>query len=161
MLRHGAKVKSFGPGLVENFVSQEKWYKDGLKFTCTQCGNCCTGSTGYVWTTADERQAIAEFLGLEVNEFTERYARRVGTKYSLKEKGRRENWDCVFLINENGKRVCRIYPVRPRQCRTWPFWNENLEARSAWEAAGETCPGMNQDTHYNLTQIEIRRNDRS
>ena len=146
---------------MEQTVAQDKWYKDGLKFTCTQCGNCCTGSTGYVWTTADERQAMATFLDLELEEFTQRYTRRVGLKYSLKEKGKQDNWDCVFLVSDGAKRTCSIYPVRPRQCRTWPFWNENLHTSAAWDAAGRDCPGMNTGKHYDYTQIEIRRTRRS
>ncbi|MFM7740581.1 MAG: YkgJ family cysteine cluster protein, partial [Planctomycetota bacterium] len=27
----------------------EPWYKDGLRFQCSQCGDCCTGGAGYVW----------------------------------------------------------------------------------------------------------------
>ena len=30
------------------------WYADGLRFTCTMCGKCCTGEPGYVWTTDEE-----------------------------------------------------------------------------------------------------------
>ena len=37
-------------------------------------------------------------------------------------------YDCVFLKEdpERGRKTCSIYPVRPLQCRTWPFWPENL-----------------------------------
>ena len=44
--------------------SQERpWYGDGLKFTCTQCGNCCTGAPGVVWVNTEEIHQIAEFIG--------------------------------------------------------------------------------------------------
>src|SRR5262245_18529291 len=26
----------------------EPWYQDGLEFTCTRCGKCCTGEPGFV-----------------------------------------------------------------------------------------------------------------
>ena len=39
------------------------WYKDGLQFTCTQCGDCCTGAPGVVWVTDDELREIADYLG--------------------------------------------------------------------------------------------------
>ena len=34
------------------------WYRDGLRFTCTRCGNCCTGAPGYVWVDADAMKAF-------------------------------------------------------------------------------------------------------
>ncbi len=39
------------------------WYQDGLRFTCTMCGKCCTGDPGYVWVTDEELAALAKFLG--------------------------------------------------------------------------------------------------
>ncbi len=145
---------------MEHSVTQDRWYEDGLKFTCTQCGNCCTGSTGYIWTTAEERQRIAKHLDLELADFTKRYARRVGLKYSLKEKGQEDNWDCVFLAHHNGRHLCSIYPVRPHQCRAWPFWDENLRSPAAWQAAAQSCPGISHGNHHDLVQIEIHRNGR-
>ena len=38
----------------------DPWYRDGLAFTCTRCGACCTGAPGYVWVDADEIAALAE-----------------------------------------------------------------------------------------------------
>ncbi len=144
-------------GHTENMVPKEKWYKDGLKFNCTQCGHCCAGSPGYVWTTADERRAMADHLELDLADFTKRYARRVGLKYSLKEHGASRNWGCVFLVRENGRQVCSVYSVRPTQCRNWPFWNENLRTAAAWSAAGEDCPGMDTGKQHDFVQIEIQR----
>lgn len=141
-------------------MPEEKWYSQGLRFTCTQCGNCCTGPPGYVWTTLEERQRIAQHLDMEVEEFTSGYARRVGIRYSLKEKRQSGNYDCVFLVEQNGKRMCRIYPVRPLQCRTWPFWNENLSSPAAWEQTALNCPGMNHGKYHDLVQIEIQRERR-
>ena len=37
----------------------ELWYKDGLQFTCSQCGDCCTGAPGFVWVNGDEIRALA------------------------------------------------------------------------------------------------------
>ena len=38
------------------------WYRYGLSFECTQCGNCCTGGPGFVWVEEEEIRAIADFL---------------------------------------------------------------------------------------------------
>ena len=42
--------------------AQGPWYADGLQFTCTQCGDCCTGDPGVVWVTDEELKAIADHL---------------------------------------------------------------------------------------------------
>ncbi len=100
---------------------------------------------------------MADYLELDLADFTKRYARRVGLKYSLKEHGSSRNWDCVFLAHENGRQTCRVYPVRPVQCRNWPFWAENLRTASAWSSATENCPGMDNGQHHEFVQLEIQR----
>ena len=55
------------------------------------------------------------------------------------------------------KRVCGIYEVRPLQCRTWPFWPENLENKQAWNVETRKCPGMNTGKHYTPAKIEALR----
>jgi len=129
----------------------KRWYESGLSFTCTQCGNCCSGAPGYVYVTAEERERIAEFLGRSVEELKPDYVRRAGLRHSLTE---RPNGDCVFLQNQGGKRICGIYPVRPLQCRTWPFWNNNLKSQETWAEAASTCPGMNNGRHHSFVAIE-------
>jgi len=136
-------------------MAQEKWYQEGLRFTCTECGNCCTGEPGYVWLTREEIRRIAEFLERDDEWLGDDQLRRIGFRYSLTEKS---NGDCIFLQSTGGgKRVCSIYPVRPLQCRTWPFWTYNLKSPSNWQEAGETCPGMNNGKRYDYVQIESIR----
>lgn len=115
------------------------WYANGLRFSCTQCGNCCSGGPGYVWLTDEDMAKIAAYLKLPLEAFTRQFVRRVQNGFSLIEK---KNYDCIFLTRENGKAGCSIYPVRPMQCRTWPFWNQNLASPAHWTAASERCPGM-------------------
>jgi uncharacterized protein len=119
-------------------VSQP-WYADGLRFACTQCGNCCTGKPGFVWVNDEEIAAIAEVRGEPVEEVRGLYTRgEGGTRRSLKEK---PNGDCVFYDRTAG---CTVYPVRPRQCRTWPFGECNTQSPAAWARAAAECPGCNQ-----------------
>ena len=47
----------------------------GLRFECTQCGNCCTGPSGYVQYTDDEANAMARDLGITREAFDARYTR--------------------------------------------------------------------------------------
>jgi uncharacterized protein len=148
------------------------WYADGLKFTCQQSGHCCTGGPGYVWLTIEEVHRLAEHLRLSADEVIERYCRKIGDRYSLDEnRNAQGQYDCTFLAYEqrsesenpssltvlHAKSMCRIYPVRPLQCRTWPFWDGPLATKSAWELAAQRCPGMNRGRHHSLEQIESRR----
>ena len=132
------------------------WYAEGLRFECSQCGNCCTGSPGYVWVTTDDMERIADFLKMNFDDFTRKFVRRVGMRFSLLEKF---NYDCTFLKRENGKSMCMIYSVRPMQCRTWPFWDDNLKSPAHWERASYTCPGMcaADGKKFELAEIEKRR----
>ena len=149
----------------------DTWYKQGLNFTCTCCGNCCTGGPGYVWISEAEIRLLAAHLKITPEETVERYCRKVDGKFSLKE-GRTVagQYDCIFLkeikpprssrrgeVIVQAKRVCGIYEVRPLQCRTWPFWPENLETKSAWQGETRKCPGMNTGKHYSPNQIEDLR----
>src|SRR5262245_50669703 len=111
------------------------WYKDGLRFECTRCGNCCTGAPGFVWVNDDELGAIAEFRGEPLHEVRALFTRPIGNRRSLREKA---NSDCVFYDRRDG---CTIYAVRPRQCRSWPFWERNLRSPDAWRQTCQECPG--------------------
>ena len=48
---------------------ENSWFDKGLKFKCTGCGRCCTGSPGYVWLSLNEIEVISKFLKLSVKEF--------------------------------------------------------------------------------------------
>jgi len=133
------------------------WYVAGLAFACRQCGRCCKGpEEGYVWVTREEIAKIAAHLGLTAAEMHSRYVRKVGQRYSLVE--RSDNRDCIFLVPMGDGRVgCRIYSVRPTQCRTWPFWTSNLMTPESWAEAGLRCPGINAGRLFTYNEIEERR----
>ncbi len=125
------------------------WYKDGLCFTCTQCGDCCTGFEGYVWVTREDVRRLGEFLGYSEERMMRRYIRQVGRRLSLVEK---PNFDCVFW--ETGK-GCTVYEARPPQCRNFPFWKENIRSKSSWEEVITECPGVKKGDgrHYSAEEI--------
>ena len=140
-------------GMLSAKQTRKPWYAEGLRFACQGCGNCCGGGPGYVWMDDAEAEAIARHLGLEREEFRRRYARRLGRGLSLKEKA---NFDCVML--DGGSR-CRVYSVRPRQCRVWPFWSSNLRSRDAWDSAARRCPGIGEGPLWSLEEIEAKRRE--
>ncbi|WP_165250850.1 YkgJ family cysteine cluster protein [Paludisphaera soli] len=125
----------------------QPWYRDGLSFSCTKCGACCTGAPGYVWVDAEEVAALARHRGETPDEFSLRFVRKVGRRYSLIE---RPGGDCIFWDREAG---CTVYEARPVQCRTWPFWPENVESPEDWEAVTEICPGSGKGKHYSAEEI--------
>ena len=127
------------------------WYHNGLQFSCTQCGHCCTGDPGFVWLSEEECDALADRMGLEPLAFRRRYTRvvhRKGQKHrSLVEQA---NHDCIFWRQGVG---CSVYEQRPLQCRTWPFWRSNLRSAEDWSEAAEECPGMNQGDRHDAATI--------
>ncbi len=114
------------------------WYKNGLRFKCTECGKCCTGAPGFVWLTLEEMEAIAKHLDITLDLFKRKYVRMRNNRYSLIEKKSKNN-ACVFL--EENK--CQIYQARPKQCRTFPWWKENLNTEESWKLAAIDCEGIN------------------
>ncbi|MDE2506653.1 MAG: YkgJ family cysteine cluster protein [Planctomycetota bacterium] len=124
------------------------WYRDGLAFSCTRCGACCTGAPGYVWVSRDEIAVLAEHRGQMPDQFAREFVRRVGNRLSLIEK---PGGDCVFWDRSTG---CTVYESRPDQCRTWPFWPENIATPAAWNDVCRVCPGSGQGEIHTLQQIE-------
>lgn len=102
---------------------------------------------------------MAAHFGLSVAEFESKYVHRVRGIRSLKERKTEHGRDCIFLDRESqpGKALCSIYEVRPQQCRTWPFWPENLRSEGAWARAARGCPGMNEGTLVPVELIRIIR----
>ena len=133
--------------------SSRPWYEKGLRFTCTACGDCCTGAPGYVWVSDDEIAAMAARLKLEVDVFQRRYVRQVGRRKSLIEHA---NGDCCFLVD----RKCSVYEERPIQCKTWPFWDSNLRSEKTWKETCEVCPGAGQGTLVPLESITAQMKQR-
>ncbi|MFL5241182.1 MAG: YkgJ family cysteine cluster protein [Gemmataceae bacterium] len=130
----------------------EPWYQDGLRFRCTRCGNCCTGEPGYVYVNEEEIAAIAALRGESTDQVTALYTKPAYREKSLREKA---NGDCVFFERGQG---CTIYAVRPRQCRTWPFWQSNLLSPEDWEHTKSVCPGSGQGELISAEEITNRLN---
>jgi hypothetical protein len=130
-------------------TDSQPWFKDGLRFKCTGCGDCCTGAPGFVWVTNAEIEALAAKVQMDVEEFEQRYVRLVGVRKSLVEF---DNGDCVFFDNDTRK--CKVYDARPRQCRTWPFWDSNVRTPEAWEDTCSVCPGSGKGKLYSLGEIQ-------
>jgi uncharacterized protein len=113
------------------------WYREGIKFKCQACGRCCLGFPGYVWLTSEDIKKISKHVKMTEKNFLEKYARNIYGLISLKEM-KAPTYECIFF--ENNK--CKIYPVRPVQCRNYPFWPQLLTSKETWEKnVKSVCPG--------------------
>jgi hypothetical protein len=79
------------------------------------------------------------FLDFNTVDFMVRYACRLDGRKSLKERSAGNEFACIFL--DDGK-TCAIYPVRPEQCRRFPFWDY---FRTRREELARQCPGVRLD----------------
>ncbi len=129
------------------------WYVGGLHFECLHCSNCCSGpGEGYIWITQPEVKFIADFLKITENKLRQEYLKRVNLRTTIIEHAVTK--DCIFLKRIDGEKKCLVYPVRPNQCRTWPFWTDNLSSPGAWNKATERCNGINRGRLYSFEEIE-------
>lgn len=115
--------------------SEMKLFRDAVRFECRGCGACCwvRGKYAYVCLTAADRRRLARHLGLAGRELIRTVCVRIDGHYYIGESERQ----CRFL---EGNR-CSIYPARPHQCRSWPFWPDNLNAEAWKKNVRSVCPG--------------------
>ena len=120
----------------------------GLRFECTDCGNCCT-RPGPVYFPEPDLERAAAFLEMTPGAFKRRFRLRSDEGVSALDPGPLS--PCTFHHAEDG---CTIYEARPTQCRTWPFWSEVVGRKRDWESAAKDCEGMNQGRRHSVREIE-------
>jgi len=125
--------------------------KYGLRFTCQRCSACCRYEPGFVFLSIQDMERLQHALSCTREYLLDRYCRKIhiNGKYriSLIEKS---NYDCIFW--ENGG--CIVYKSRPLQCRTYPFWGNNLISKTSWDTLAESCPGINKGRLHSWEEIE-------
>jgi Fe-S-cluster containining protein len=119
----------------------------GVRFECqTGCTACCE-QRGQVHLTEDDAVNAAAFVGMAQAEFERRYVVRSANVLRFRKPRGKQ---CPFL-NDGG---CSIHPVKPVQCRLFPFWPELIESEFEWHATAEWCPGIGKGK---LVQIAAAR----
>ncbi|OSS41846.1 hypothetical protein DESAMIL20_1399 [Desulfurella amilsii] len=104
---------------------------------CKICkGYCCRGD-GYVFLTQSDIEDIAAYLNLEKEQFLQTYTGKFYDKVTLANIKVNGEYTCCFLDKEG---LCEIYPKRPIQCRTFPFW-ESMKNFSL-EDLNQLCPAI-------------------
>lgn len=108
---------------------------DELRFTCQPgCTRCCE-QQGYVYITEDDLRRAAAYLGMTGRAFERKYVYRTRHLLRLRKPRGRQ---CHFLAGSG----CSIHPVKPVQCRLFPFWPELVEHRAEWKRTASWCPGI-------------------
>jgi len=109
-----------------------------LPFECTSCGKCCR-TVGQVYLSPLELEAAATYTNSTIEDFIQTYAE---SKLDVVEGSQSLPWvtlrnvetergpSCVFLDSETNH--CQIYPVRPIQCSSYPFWTNILDTEYHW-----------------------------
>ncbi len=117
--------------------------REGFEFifnpsVCKSCpGYCCNGESGNIWINRKDVEAISVYLGIQFKEFIENYLSKNSYRYTIKEIKVNNNYACIFYDEKQSR--CSIYPVRPLQCRTFPFWDH---FKKHWNELKEECPGV-------------------
>ena len=100
-------------------------------FSCRRCGACCRIKAGIVRVSDTEVARIAAFLGMKEGDFIATETELAPDRRSLVLKSRTDG-SCVYLTADN---LCRINPVKPDKCRTFPLEWTNPNS-------GEVCPAL-------------------
>jgi Fe-S-cluster containining protein len=66
---------------------------------------------------------------------------------------RKRNGDCIFLEKDTHR--CRVYPVRPMLCSTYPFYIEGLRLQTC-ECEGLGCPISAEDSRKLAEDLLLR-----
>jgi len=122
------------------------FFDQGICFECQRCGTCCTGDPGSIYVDDKDISRIARYLNLPASHLREKYLYPHKNSYSIL-----ENSDGRCLFYEDAG--CKIYPVRPNQCATYPFWFENLRSVKEWRRVSRECPGINRGSLYSKEQV--------
>ncbi len=100
-------------------------------FTCHRCGACCRIKDGICRVSDKEIAAIAQFLGMSEADFIAHETELAPDRKTLMLPNRSDG-ACAYLTDDNR---CRIYPVRPEKCRTFPYEWTNAHSHAY-------CPGL-------------------
>ncbi len=113
------------------------WEQEPIRFECQpDCFKCCM-KPGVVNFDKEDIQKAAKFLEIKTSGFRQEFLKK---DFGVWEMELQEGEVCKFLTMQG----CGIHPSKPKQCRTYPFWKENLETRNHWQLTAGFCPGIGQ-----------------
>ncbi len=133
-------------------MAQRKYWTQGLRFSCQNCGHCCSFPGGHVYGSNKEFKRIANYLNISFDTFIKNFTEVVDGYISLASP---DGGACVFY-----DKGCSIYSVRPSQCSSYPFWKDILKTDRRWAAESKTCRGIGQGKNWTKKEIEHQINSR-
>lgn len=142
--------------MLEDFhkaFARREWFESGLTFECQpDCHKCCLreGIVRLAPASGDNEPSESETLSRELGTSFAEFARQFIS---------RDNANGVFIEDpsDNGcplwRNGCRVYEVRPFQCRSYPFWPEIVKSERRWNEEAEFCPGIGKGRRYSKEEI--------
>jgi hypothetical protein len=143
-------------------ITLSKYFKDGIYFTCIQCGNCCRGfNNGEVYIYREDIQRLVDYFKKKGEDYTlttfsskflkivrtsfywENSNKRKAKNYSFKALGINfvgDDEQCPFLIDN---KFCSVHEARPFQCRAYPIgWNLLINSNRTFSKYAKGCPAL-------------------
>jgi len=133
-------------------------YSKGLKFSCIyDCDQCCRGEPGIILVSKNDMENISTYLNISIYDFMNNYSTLITDLFSINygyikkaySINEIDDGSCIFLKDKK----CLIYPVRPLQCRSYPFWPSIIKTEKNWEDEKRYCPGINRGKLYSFEEI--------
>ncbi|HXK49258.1 MAG TPA: YkgJ family cysteine cluster protein [Clostridiales bacterium] len=128
------------------------FYKNGIRFECKQCGNCCNVQ-GYVFIFPADLERLVEKSGFNLEELQRTYLSTVDGYTVFRDAG---SGACIFW--DHIEKNCKIYEARPTQCRTFPFWKSLVYRKEKWDKETAMCPGIGEGRLYTEKEIDELKN---
>ena len=95
---------------------------------------------------------MAQHHGLEVAEWLQRDCRQtLDGRWILKSDPVSDI--CIYLDEQ---KKCTTYEARPAQCRSYPFWAENVRSDRSWRKTVSECPGLESEEAFIISGDTIR-----
>lgn len=135
----------------------EEFYKNGLDFSCQNCGFCCRFKGGVVRLSQEDLESLSKEVQLSTEQFIQVYCRYLEDDFARKFLCLKtlSNGDCVFWDKNLGEKGgCSVYKSRPIQCSTFPFWTQILFSKEAWLFQAEKCSGINCKNFHSFHSYE-------
>lgn len=117
-------------------------------FFCQRCGECCKGEST-VGLSPEERERIARFLGLSLQEFMESF-----TEVKGEERVEMKTKDGYCIFYDQTKRLCAIHPVKPDKCKEWPFPEIIFKDETNFQIIKASCKGLEKFSFTDIQQIK-------
>ena len=143
----------------KSVAKMRPWFKNGLKFSCVQCGRCCLGTRTNVFVNPSEMKALAEAKGMSMHSFVQNFTEEreistAGGEKVVHTSLKNSNGACSLLSSD--RKTCTVNDAKPTQCKNYPFgWPNVVVGEAEWGSEAQRCPGINGENSQLRTKEEI------